>query len=121
MMQSMVERGYDLFTSRCAAGRHVSQEYIKSVGEGRVWLGNKAKEIGLVDEMGNIDDAITKAVELAGLENYKTVYYPEKQDPFEEMLKMLDNTTEEERLMLKVKEFCSKPRIMARMEDVVIR
>ena len=121
MMQSMVERGYDLFTSRCAAGRHVSQEYIKSVGEGRVWLGTKAKEIGLVDEMGNIDDAITKAVELAGLENYKTVYYPEKQDPFEEMLKMLDNTTEEERLMLKVKEFCSKPRIMARMEDVVIR
>ena len=121
MMQSMVERGYDLFTSRCAAGRHVSQEYIKSVGEGRVWLGNKAKEIGLVDEMGNIDDAITKAVELAGLENYKTVYYPEKQDPLEEMLKMLDNTTEEERLMLKVKEFCSKPRIMARMEDVVIR
>ena len=121
MMQSMVERGYDWFTSRCAAGRHVSQEYIKSVGEGRVWLGTKAKEIGLVDEMGNIDDAITKAVELAGLENYKTVYYPEKQDPFEEMLKMLDNTTEEERLMLKVKEFCSKPRIMARMEDVVIR
>ena len=121
MMQSMVERGYDLFTSRCAAGRHVSQEYIKSVGEGRVWLGTKAKEIGLVDELGNIDDAITKAVELAGLENYKTVYYPEKQDPFEEMLKMLDNTTEEERLMLKVKEFCSKPRIMARMEDVVIR
>ena len=121
MMQSMVERGYDLFTSRCAAGRHVSQEYIKSVGEGRVWLGTKAKEIGLVDEMGNIDDAITKAVELAGLENYKTVYYPEKQDPLEEMLKMLDNTTEEERLMLKVKEFCSKPRIMARMEDVVIR
>ena len=121
MMQSMVERGYDLFTSRCAAGRHVSQEYIKSVGEGRVWLGTKAKEIGLVDEMGNIDDAITKAVELAGLANYKTVYYPEKQDPFEEMLKMLDNTTEEERLMLKVKEFCSKPRIMARMEDVVIR
>lgn len=121
MMQSMVERGYDLFTSRCAAGRHVSQEYIKSVGEGRVWLGTKAKEIGLVDEMGNIDDAITKAVELAGLENYKTVYYPEKQDPFEKMLKMLDNTTEEERLMLKVKEFCSKPRIMARMEDVVIR
>ena len=121
LMQAMIERGYDLFTGRCAAGRHVTQDYIKSVAEGRVWLGAKAKEIGLVDEMGNIDDAITKAVELAGLENYKTVYYPEVQDPFEEMLKMLDNTTEEERLMLKVKEFCSKPRIMARMEDVVIR
>jgi protease-4 len=121
LMQAMIERGYDLFTGRCAAGRHVTQDYIKSVAEGRVWLGAKAKEIGLVDEMGNINDAIAKAVELAGLENYKTVYYPEVQDPFEEMLKMLDNTTEEERLLMKVKEFCSKPRIMARMEDVVIR
>ena len=121
LMQAMIERGYDLFTGRCAAGRHVSQEYIKSIAEGRVWLGAKAKEIGLVDEMGNINDAIAKAVELAGLENYKTVYYPEVQDPFEEMLKMLDNTTEEERLLLKVKEFCSKPRIMARMEDVIIK
>ena len=121
LMQTMIERGYDLFTGRCAAGRHVSQDYIKSVGEGRVWLGAKAKEIGLVDEMGNIDDAIAKAVELAKLENYKKVYYPEVQDPLEELLKMLDNTTEEERLILKVKEFCSKPRIMARMEDVIIK
>ena len=121
LMQAMIERGYDLFTGRCAAGRHVTQDYIKSVAEGRVWLGAKAKEIGLVDEMGNINDAIAKAVELAGLENYKTVYYPEMQDPFEEMLKMLDNTTEEERLLLKVKEFCSKPRIMARMEDIIIK
>ena len=121
LMQAMIERGYDLFTGRCAAGRHVSQEYIKSIAEGRVWLGAKAKEIGLVDEMGNIDDAISKAVELAGLENYKTVYYPEVQDPLEELLKMLDNTTEEERLILKLKEFCSKPRIMARMDDVIIK
>lgn len=121
LMQAMIERGYDLFTGRCAAGRHVSQDYIKSVAEGRVWLGAKAKEIGLVDEMGNINDAIAKAVELAGLENYKKVYYPEVQDPLEELLKMLDNTTEEERLILKVKEFCSKPRIMARMEDVIIK
>jgi protease-4 len=121
LMQAMIERRYDLFTGRCAAGRHVSQDYIKSIGEGRVWLGSKAKEIGLVDEMGNIDDAISKAVELAGLENYKTVYYPEVQDPLEELLKMLDNTTEEERLILKLKEFCSKPRIMARMDDVIIK
>ena len=121
LMQSMIERGYDLFTSRCAEGRHVEQSYIKSIGEGRVWLGTKAKEIGLVDEMGNIEDAITKAVELAGLENYQIAYYPKVKDPLEELLQMLDNTTEEERLLLKVKEFCSKPRIMARMDDVIIK
>ncbi|MBR2165352.1 MAG: signal peptide peptidase SppA, partial [Paludibacteraceae bacterium] len=81
LMQAMIERGYDLFTSRCAEGRHVSQDYIKSIGEGRVWLGFKGKEIGIVDEIGNIDNAIAKAVELAGLENYRLTYYPEKKDP----------------------------------------
>ncbi|MBQ8938812.1 MAG: signal peptide peptidase SppA [Paludibacteraceae bacterium] len=121
LMQTMVERGYDLFTSRCAAGRHVEQDYIKSIGEGRVWLGTKGKEIGIVDEMGNIDDAITKAVALAGLENYRLTYYPEKVDPYEELLKMLDNTTEEERLVMKVREFCSKPRVMALMPEVTIK
>lgn len=121
LMQTMVERGYELFTSRCAEGRHVEQSYIKTIGEGRVWLGAKAKEIGLVDEMGNLDDAIGKAVELAHLESYQLTYYPEKKDPYEELLKMLDNTTEEERLVLKVREFCSKPRIMALMPEVKIQ
>ena len=121
MMQTMVERGYDLFTSRCADGRHVSQDYIKSIGEGRVWLGAKGKEIGIVDEIGNIDNAIAKAVELAGLESYKLVYYPDVVDPYEELLKLFDNTTDEEKLLLKIKNFCSKPRVMARMDDVVIR
>ena len=121
MMQTMVERGYDLFTSRCAEGRHVSQDYIKSIGEGRVWLGNKGKEIGIVDEIGNIDDAIAKAVELAGLECYKLAYYPEVKDPYDELLKLFDDTTEEEKLMLKIKDFCSQPRIMAKMDDIVIR
>lgn len=121
LMQTMVERGYDLFTSRCAEGRHVEQDYIKSIGEGRVWLGNKGVEIGIVDKLGNIDDAIAKAVELAGLENYRLTYYPEKADPYEELLKMLDNTTEEEKLVLKMREFCSKPRVMALMPEVKIQ
>lgn len=121
LFQAMIERGYDLFTSRCAQGRNVEQSYIKSIGEGRVWLGAKAKEIGLVDEMGNIDDAIAKAVELANIESYKLVYYPERKDPYEDLIKMFDKTTDEERLVLKIKDFCSKPRIMARMDDVCIK
>lgn len=121
LMQTMIERGYDLFTSRCAEGRHVEQDYIKSIGEGRVWLGNKGVEIGIVDQLGNIDDAIAKAVELAGLENYRLTYYPEKADPYEELLKMLDNTTEEEKIVLKMRDFCSKPRVMALMPEVKIQ
>ena len=121
LLQTMVERGYDLFTGRCAEGRHVSQDYIKSIGEGRVWLGVRGKEIGIVDEIGNINDAIAKAVDLAGLEYYKLAYYPEKTDPYEELIKLFDNTTDEEKMILKIKDFCSKPRIMARMDDVEIR
>lgn len=121
LMQKMIERGYDLFTSRCAAGRHVSQDYIKTIGEGRVWLGNKGVEIGIVDELGNIDSAIAKAVELAGLENYKLTYYPELKDPWADMLKKFDKTTPEERLVMKVRDFCSKPRIMALMPEVKIQ
>ena len=121
LMQTMIERGYDLFTSRCAEGRHVEQDYIKSIGEGRVWLGTKGKEIGIVDELGNIDDAIAKAVELAGLETYQLTYYPEVTDPYEELLKLLDNTTEEEKMLIKVKEFCSKPRVMAKMDELIIK
>ena len=121
LMQSMVERGYDLFTKRCADGRGVSQEEIKKVGEGRVWLGKDALEIGLVDELGNINNAIAKAAELANLGEYAIADYPEKTDPFEELLKMFDTTTPEERLMLKMREFASKPRIMALTPEVTIQ
>ena len=120
LMQSMVERGYDLFTSRCAEGRHVEQSYIKSIGEGRVYLGARGVELGIVDKLGNIDDAIDKAVELAGLDSYQLTYYPEKKDPWEELLKSFDKTTDEEKLILKVREFCSKPRIMALRPEVKI-
>ena len=121
LMQTMVERGYDLFTSRCAEGRHVSQDYIKSIGEGRVWLGFKGKEIGIVDELGNIDDAVNKAVELAHLEVYQVVYYPEVVDPWDDILKSFDNTTDEEKLLLKVRDFCSQPRVMALMPEITIQ
>ena len=121
LMQSMVERGYDLFTSRCAEGRGVSQQEIKKIGEGRVWLGKDALKIGLVDELGNINNAITKAAELAGLGQYAIVEYPEKTDPFEELIKMFDTTTPEERLVIKMREFASKPRIMALTPEVTIQ
>lgn len=121
LMQSMVERGYDLFTKRCAEGRGMTQDEIKKIGEGRVWLGKDAIAIGLVDSLGNINDAISKAAELATLGEYAISYYPEKTDPFEEMLKMLDHTTPEEKIMLQIREFVSKPRIMAITPEVTIQ
>lgn len=121
IMQAMVERGYDLFTLRCAEGRGMSQDSIKVIGEGRVWLGKDAIKIGLVDELGNIDSAIKKAAELAGLETYQLSTYPEKKDQIQEILEMLDTTTPEEKLLLQIREFASEPRIMTLMPEVSIK
>ena len=123
LMQKMVERGYDLFTSRCAAGRHMPQDSIKAIGEGRVWLGKDAKRLGLVDAMGNIDNAVEKAAALAHLDRYKISYYPEVNDPIEEMLESLlqGNPTEEEKLIIKLRNFCQRPRVMALRPEVKIR
>ena len=121
LMQQMVERGYELFTQRCADGRGMTQDAIKKVGEGRVWLGQDAVKIGLVDGLGNINDAILKAAELAELGQYSLVYYPEKKNQIEELLKMFDATTPEEQLVNQVRNFVSKPRIMALMPEVTIQ
>lgn len=120
LMQNMIERGYDLFTTRCAEGRGMSQDEIKKIGEGRVWLGKDAVKLGLVDELGNIDDAVCKAAELAEVGQYALVYYPERKDPMMELMSMFDNSTPEERLLLQVREFVSKPRVMTLAPVVTI-
>lgn len=112
LMQNMIERGYDLFTRRCAEGRHMSQDSIKAIGEGRVWLGQDALRLGLVDDLGNINDAIAKAAQLAELDDYALVYYPKPVDPFEEFMKMLDNSTDEEKMIARLREMVKEPRIL---------
>lgn len=79
LMQKTVERGYDLFTTRCAEGRGMTQEQIDAIGQGRVWTGTMALERGLVDVLGGLDDAIEIAVEKAGIEQYTLKSYPEQE------------------------------------------
>ena len=85
-MQKMVERGYDLFTKRVADGRGMSQDSVKMIAEGRVWTGEQGLKIGLVDELGNLDDAVAYAAKLAEVENYRAVGYPAPSNPFEQLL-----------------------------------
>lgn len=122
LMQAMIERGYDLFTRRCADGRKMSQDEIKKIAEGRVWLGKDALEIGLVDSLGNIDDAIVKAAQLAGVESYDINYYPRKKDQMEEIMKMLSGEdSEEERMIARIKTMIKEPRVLMLMEQVEIK
>lgn len=87
LMQNMIERGYDLFLSRCAEGRNMPKDSLALYAEGRVWTGNQAKEIGLVDELGGIERAIEIAAEMANLgKSYVIFEYPKLQSRIEALL-----------------------------------
>jgi protease-4 len=85
ILQNSVNHGYDDFTKAVAAGRGKTQAYINSIGQGRVWTGTQALERGLVDRLGNIDDAIASAAKKAKLKNYKLVSYPEQKSFFKQL------------------------------------
>jgi protease-4 len=78
ILQSQVDHGYDDFTKAVANGRHKTQAYINSIGQGRVWTGKQAVGLGLVDRLGNLNDAIKSAAKKARLKNYNLVSYPEQ-------------------------------------------
>lgn len=76
MLDQYIGRGYELFRKRVADGRHQKIEAIEAVAQGRVWLGNDALAVKLVDGIGSMDDAVAKAAKLAKLDEYHTVAYP---------------------------------------------
>ena len=86
LRQMMVAEGYDTFITRCAEGRHTTKEAIEKIAEGRVWTGEAAKELGLVDELGGIDKALDIAVAKARVGGYTIVSYPEKKDVLSSLL-----------------------------------
>ncbi|MFY9514912.1 MAG: signal peptide peptidase SppA [Dysgonamonadaceae bacterium] len=86
MLQSYIDKGYDTFLSRCAEGRNIPKDTLAKYAEGRIWTGNQAKTIGLVDELGGIEKAIKIAADLANLDDDYVVYeYPRKRSLFEEL------------------------------------
>lgn len=85
MMQAYVERGYDLFTRRVAEGRKISQDSVKAIAEGRVWTGEQAKKLGLVDELGDLQVAIQKASKLAKTDKYSISTYPAPKSAFDSL------------------------------------
>lgn len=86
LLQIMVAEGYDTFITRCAEGRHTTKEAIEKIAEGRVWTGEAAKELGLVDELGGIDKALDIAIAKARVGGYTIVSYPEKKDVLSSLL-----------------------------------
>lgn len=138
-VQQSIEDFYETFLTRVFDGRkgkgaegHVLSEkaLVDSIGQGRVWAGADAIEIGLVDELGSLNDAVKKAVELANIPDYKIVEYPAKKEWFEELAEQFDISA---RIMMSelgenyiyyqnAKRIAETSGIQARMEhDIVIK
>lgn len=86
LMQAYVNQGYELFTGRVAQGRHMPQDSVKAIAEGRVWTGEQALKIGLVDKLGNLDEAIAAAAKAAKVKKYSVGRYPEPAPWYASML-----------------------------------
>jgi signal peptide peptidase sppA, 67K type len=130
-MQAYIERGYDLFTKRCAEGRHTTQDSIKAIAEGRVWAGSQALDNGLVDRMGTLRTAIYGMASDLDLKSYRVKEYPATESKWWEALMTLDDLEmelpaqsaeiETAKALKHLREIQDAPRVQCRMETVVIR
>lgn len=89
VLQNYVNQGYETFLNRVMAGRGISRDSLDAIAQGRVWTGEDALKIGLVDVLGGMDDAVKIAADKAGLEHYSIVEYPVEKNPVEELLNSL--------------------------------
>ncbi len=83
LIQQSIEDGYEKFMAVVGEGRGLDRDYVDSIGQGRVWIGETAKELKLVDQLGGYDEALDAAARLAKLEEYDAVRIYEKVGPFE--------------------------------------
>ena len=91
-LQEMVVKTYDDFTKRVAEGRGLTQSYVDSIGQGRVWSGVDAIGIGLVDQLGDMEDAIAYAAQKANLgDDYKVTEWPKQKNFFTRIMESMNN------------------------------
>jgi protease-4 len=86
ILQLVVDSGYQDFLTKVAAARNMEVEDVDRIGQGRVWTGARAHELGLVDNLGGLEDAVAAAADRAGLEDYRTVYIEQELDPTDRFL-----------------------------------
>ena len=93
IIQGQVNEIYDQFIARVSDGRKMSTEKVELAAQGRVWTGEKAKELGLIDDFGGIEDAIKTANKLAKLsENSDIIYYPQTLEPLQQLISQLTSS-----------------------------
>ncbi|MBB78225.1 MAG: signal peptide peptidase SppA [Crocinitomicaceae bacterium] len=91
IIQKSVDDIYTRFKEVVSEGRNISKEQINNIARGRVWTGKDAKDIGLVDQLGGLKDAINFAAEKANIKNKKVLYYPNiEEDPIAELIEQFN-------------------------------
>jgi protease-4 len=86
LLQKRTDNMYETFLSRVAEGRNMSRDSVHAIAQGRVWTGEAAMNVGLVDRIGGIDQALAAAADLAGLESYRTTEYPKVKEPIQQLM-----------------------------------
>jgi len=129
-LQRTINRGYETFVGRVAQGRGMEPDSVKAIAEGRIWSGVDALNIGLVDEMGNLNDVVRAVAEKLGAEDFHIVEYPKAKSTFLEMLEELDYssftdamakhtmTPAEYETLVKTRDILNRNRVQARMPEV---
>jgi len=92
-VQESIEETYEIFLQRVSQGRGMTMAQVDSVAQGRVWSGTEALEIGLVDELGNLDDAISAAAEMAEIDTYGVKKFPKYKSGFERFMEDLEGAS----------------------------
>ena len=119
IIQKTVEEGYVTFTTKAAESRHMELDDLLKIASGRVWSGSEAKEIGLIDTFGTLDDAIKMAAGKAGIEEYKVVYYPVQKTFLEQLMSDLSDDVQAKWLRIKTGELYPYLKMVREIESYV--
>jgi protease IV len=89
ILQESVDTTYERFLNIVATNRKMTRDQVHAIAQGRVWLGTKGKELGLVDRIGNLDDAIKAAATKANLKEYKISEYPKSKESIQRFIESI--------------------------------
>lgn len=122
-VKASLKRGYDRFLSHVGAGRDMTYDEVHEVARGRVWTGEEALQVGLVDEIGTFMDAIEKAKELAGIEadaKPRFAFYPIRKTGFEALEDLFGVSAETARAMSAISALAGDQRTQAMLEELAM-
>ena len=117
ILQDQTDYVYDIFTSKAAEGRRMPVADLRKIAQGRVWSGEEALKIGLIDKFGNLDDAIKMAAAKAGIDKYRIAYYPEKKSFLDQLVSELSGDMNDAYMKVKLGEYYSLFKHINRVSD----